>query len=321
VSLLSLLLSAPTFGWQAVVCSNERAGPHALWRASGVLAKAARRGEDRGMPPDQGCYEERYRLTFPVAQSAAISFVVLIPALFSHQPLPWLILFLLGFVLSTVPWVLAVASRKIAFRADMAGITLGADPLSWPFRHASAVSVPWADVEGIVLYPGGGSVGWGSKETLGIGIQRRPGAPALPRAISQLAAARCPVLSPGPSARSAPGGWTASVLPRSPRPWLPPSPSPTRALARTQVLKGRAKQVVPRSPDPRIKRQARPYSNSSESVRPPDLSLAYPLGAVRPNPALCNGVAARVAALRRARRGDGCADRSTSDRHCVGCPA
>ena len=191
MSLLSLLLSAPTFGWQAVVCSNERAGPHALWRASGVLAKAARRGEDRGMPPDQGCYEERYRLTFPVAQSAAISFVVLIPALFSHQPLPWLILFLLGFVLSTVPWVLAVASRKIAFRADMAGITLGADPLSWPFRHASAVSVPWADVEGIVLYPGGGSVGWGSKETLGIGIQRRPGAPALPR--GNKPARRCPV--------------------------------------------------------------------------------------------------------------------------------
>jgi len=143
------------------------------------------------MRPDQGCYEERYRLTFPAARSVAISFVALIPALFSHQPLPWLVLFLIVFLLSTVPWVLAVASRSIAFRADMAGITLGADPLGWPFRHASAVSVPWADIEGIVLYPGGGSVGWGAKQILGIGIQRRQGAPALPR--GNKPARRCPV--------------------------------------------------------------------------------------------------------------------------------
>jgi hypothetical protein len=91
------------------------------------------------MHPDQGCYQERYRLTFPVARSAAISLVSLIPVIFSHQPLPWVILSPVAFVLATVPWLLAVASRKIAFRADMAGITLGADPLSWPFRHASAV--------------------------------------------------------------------------------------------------------------------------------------------------------------------------------------
>ena len=191
VSLLSLLLSAPTFGWQAVVCSNERAGPHALWRASGVLAKAARRGEDRGMPPDQGCYEERYRLTFPVAQSAAISFVVLIPALFSHQPLPWLILF--------PPWLRSQHCALGARRGqpqDRLPRRHGryharCRPAQLPFRHASAVSVPWAEVEGIVLYPGGGSVGWGSKETLGIGIQRRPGAPALPR--GNKPARRCPV--------------------------------------------------------------------------------------------------------------------------------
>jgi len=143
------------------------------------------------MLPDPGRYEERYRLTFPVARNFAISFVSLIPAIFGHQPLPWLLLFLIVFVLATVPWMLAVASRKIAFRADMAGITLGADPLSWPFRHASAVFVPWVDVGGIVLYPGGGSVGWGSKEIPGIGIQRRPDAPALPR--GNKPARRCPV--------------------------------------------------------------------------------------------------------------------------------
>jgi hypothetical protein len=143
------------------------------------------------MPPDQGCYEERYRLTFPVARSAAFSLVSLIPAVVSHQPLLWLILCPVIFVLATVPWLLAVASRKIAFRADMTGITLGADPLSWPFRHASAVFVPWSNAEAIALYHGGGPFGWRIGDDPCIAIQRRPGAPALPRGNNP--ARRCPV--------------------------------------------------------------------------------------------------------------------------------
>ena len=143
------------------------------------------------MLPDQGCYEERYRLTFPVARGAAISLVALIPAIFSHQPLPWLILAAVGFVLATVPWLVAVASRKVAFRTDMAGITLGADPLSWPFRHASAVFVPWSDAEGLALYQGGGPFGWRIGDDPCIGIQRRQGAPALSRGNNP--ARRCPV--------------------------------------------------------------------------------------------------------------------------------
>jgi hypothetical protein len=79
-----------------------------------VLAEPARGREDREVLPDQGRYEERYWLTFPVARGAAISLVALIPAIFSHQPLPWLILAAIGLVLATVPWVLAVASRKVA---------------------------------------------------------------------------------------------------------------------------------------------------------------------------------------------------------------
>jgi hypothetical protein len=42
-----------------------------------------------GNGPDQGRYEERYRLTVPVARSAAFGVVPLIIALFSHQPLLW----------------------------------------------------------------------------------------------------------------------------------------------------------------------------------------------------------------------------------------
>jgi hypothetical protein len=151
------------------------------------------------MHPDQGCYQERYRLTFPVARSAAISLVSLIPVIFSHQPLPWVILSPVAFVLATAPWLLAVASRKIAFRADMAGITLGADPLSWPFRHASAVFVPWSDAEAIALYQGGGPPGWRIGDDPCIGIQRRHGAPALSR--GNKPARSCPV--PGVAAGAA----------------------------------------------------------------------------------------------------------------------
>jgi hypothetical protein len=151
------------------------------------------------MPPDQGCYEERYRLTFPVARSAAISLVTLVPALFSHQPLPWVILAPIAFVLATVPWLVAVASRKAAFRADMAGITLGPDPLTWPVRHASTVFVPWSDAEAIALYHGGGAFGWSMGDDPCIGIQRRQDAPALSR--GNRPARRCPV--PGVAAGAA----------------------------------------------------------------------------------------------------------------------
>ena len=72
-----------------------------------------------------------------------------------------------------MPWLPAVASRKIAFRANIAGITLGADPLSWPFRHASAVFVPWSDAEAIALYQGGGPFGWRIGDDPCIAIQPR----------------------------------------------------------------------------------------------------------------------------------------------------
>jgi hypothetical protein len=62
------------------------------------------------MPLDQGCYEERYRLTFPVARSAAFGLAPLIIAIFSHQPLSWVILAPVIFALATVPWLVAVAS-------------------------------------------------------------------------------------------------------------------------------------------------------------------------------------------------------------------
>jgi hypothetical protein len=78
----------------------------------------------------------------------------------------------------------------IAFRADRTGITLGAVPGN-PRGGRAAVLVPWADIQQIILYPVD-PVGRGRYARVRcIGIQRRPGAPALPQGNEQ--APGCPV--------------------------------------------------------------------------------------------------------------------------------
>jgi len=138
--------------------------------------------------PDQGLYEERYRLTGSMVMSLAVSLGMLAFALHASEA-EWLALSVLAFVTVTVPCLAAVASRRIAFRADPLGITLGAAPLSWPGRDSSPVFIPWSDVERIILYAGPKSRELGDRQC--IGIQRRLGAPRLPRGNGP--ARRCPV--------------------------------------------------------------------------------------------------------------------------------
>ena len=142
------------------------------------------------MPLDQGLYEERYRLAGSIAASLAISLVMIGVAVhFSFAT--WIALSALGLMSITVPCLATAATGRIAFRADVLGITLGASPLSWPGRDSSPVFIPWSDVERIVLYSGpkSGELGAGDRQC--IGIQRRPGAPRLPRGNGP--ARRCPV--------------------------------------------------------------------------------------------------------------------------------
>ncbi len=142
------------------------------------------------MLPDPGLYEERYRLTGSVALSLAMSLGLLAIALHASEG-AWLALSVLAFVTVTVPGLAAVASRRIAFRADPLGITFGAEPLSWPGRDSSPVFIPWSDVESIVLYSAPGSREASASGRQCIGIQRRPGAAPLPRGNEP--ARRCPV--------------------------------------------------------------------------------------------------------------------------------
>jgi len=86
--------------------------------------------------------------------------------------------------------VIDAARRMTAFRADYAGITLGAVPGKLSGR-GPAVVIPWADVERIILYPvyprGQGRYA----QAQCIGVQRRESARPCPRATSRPPAARC----------------------------------------------------------------------------------------------------------------------------------
>ena len=194
------------------------------------------------MLPDQGCYEERYRLTGAVAWGLAIPLLLLVPAVLGSQPIGWLILSLAGLAIVTLPSVLAVASRRTAFRADYAGITLGADPLRGPARHMSAVLIPWVDVERIILYRG--------PATRGLAVQASSAARAprhCPGATSPLVAARCLAWQPGQPGRSPLGGWTATASPLSPPQWHLVSRSSMPVLTRPRALKSRTRQAASRS--------------------------------------------------------------------------
>jgi hypothetical protein len=96
-------------------------------------------------------YEELHRLTGRIAGTLAFGLAFFAIGVFFPLSLPERVVYLaFGGVIAL--WaVLVVANRMIAFRADHAGITLGVDLFSLPFRF-SAVFISWADIDRIVLY-------------------------------------------------------------------------------------------------------------------------------------------------------------------------
>jgi hypothetical protein len=156
--------------------------------------------------PDLGCYEERYRLTGSAVLSVAASLLVIGLSLWWHNAE---VIIVLAVLLAVLPAqggaVYSAARRAVAFRADHAGITLGAVAGKLPPRRGSAVFVPWADIEQIVFYPayplGRGRYG----QARWVGIKRREGAPALSHGNEQ--AADCPVPGVATGATRKITGW------------------------------------------------------------------------------------------------------------------
>jgi hypothetical protein len=118
------------------------------------------------MLPDPGCYEERYRLPGRAALSLGVGVVSVGLGILWQAPgvsaatvilaVP-VIISAMAVVLGA-PGVVAAARRMIAFRADYAGITLGATPDNWTFFRHPATFIPWAEIGQIALYSVGPSV-------------------------------------------------------------------------------------------------------------------------------------------------------------------
>jgi hypothetical protein len=137
-------------------------------------------------------YEERYRLTSRAAVGLAASVLLVVVGFLWHLP----VIFLpLGAALAVLTaqgaGVIDRARRTTAFRADQAGITLGAVPDKLTVRRGSRLFIPWADIERIILYPVHPRGRGGRAVVRCIGVQRRPTAEPLQWGNEQ--APGCPV--------------------------------------------------------------------------------------------------------------------------------
>ena len=137
-------------------------------------------------------YEERYRLSGRAAVGMAAGVLLVVVCLLWR--LPWIFI-LLGAALAVVTaqgaGVIDRVRRTTAFRADQAGITLGAVPDKLTVRRGSRLFIPWADVERIVLYPVHPRGRGGRAVVQCIGVQRR--ATAAPLRWGNEQAPGCPV--------------------------------------------------------------------------------------------------------------------------------
>jgi hypothetical protein len=178
-------------------------GANPLW----ILAEPAHWVNHGSMPPDLACYEERYRLTGGAALGLAASLLAVGLGLLWHTPVIFdLVAPVLAALTVTLPGggVIDAARRMTAFRADYAGITLGAVPGRLPGR-GPAVVIPWVDVERIILYPVHPRGQGRSAQAQCIGVQRRQDAPDLPRGSEQAPGCPVPGVAAGASRRIT--GW------------------------------------------------------------------------------------------------------------------
>jgi len=175
--------------------------------ARGRLAVPAHWVDHGSMPPDLACYEERYRLTGGAALGLAASLLSVGLGFLWHTPVVFSVIVPLLLVLTVIMpggGVIDAVRRMTAFRADHAGITLGAVPGRLA-GHGPAVFIPWADVERIVVYTSTRRGRGGHAQVQCIGVQRRAGAPALPQGNEQ--APGCPVPDVATGASRTVSGW------------------------------------------------------------------------------------------------------------------
>jgi hypothetical protein len=137
-------------------------------------------------------YEERYRLTSWAAVGLAASVLLVVVGFLWHLPVVFLPLGVALAVLTAQgAGLIDRVRRTTAFRADQAGITLGAVPDKLTVRRGARLFIPWADVERIILYPVHPRGRSGRAAVQCIGVQRRATAEPLQWGNEQ--APGCPV--------------------------------------------------------------------------------------------------------------------------------
>ena len=155
------------------------------------------------MLPDPGRYEERYRLAVGAAPGLAIALMTI--GLVFLTVWPWVTGVVIAVALVILMGAVVTGRRRVAFRADYAGVTLGVVPGKLTARGGPAVPIPWADVEKIILYPASPAAQGADARVQCIGVQRRQGAAALPAGNEQ--APGCPVPGVAAGATRRVAGW------------------------------------------------------------------------------------------------------------------
>jgi hypothetical protein len=122
-----------------------------------------------------GVYEARYGLTWRAVRLLALCVALLSVALLP-VPFPVVVLDVAFFGFCLVVLLATSLSRRIAFRADVAGVTLGG---ALPRYRASTAFIPWADIAGMHLF----ELQLGRPSTPYIRVVRHDGAPELPGAL------------------------------------------------------------------------------------------------------------------------------------------
>lgn len=129
---------------------------------------------------DPESYVERYRLSGHAVLGLVVILLVFGFSFLWNSPLIFLPI---GIVLAALvahgSGIIDLARRTIAFRADQSGITLGRVPDRLSVRRGSALFIPWADVQRIILYPAYQPRPGGHPAVQCVGVQRRPDAEPL----------------------------------------------------------------------------------------------------------------------------------------------
>src|SRR6266487_1721094 len=102
-------------------------------------------------PPDPGRYEIRFRLTGLYAFNVSFGLVLIALGIFQYQRSLYerVIIAAVG-GLFALRYVIPLVSRKVLFRADPTGVTLGS--LAWIGFSSATVFTPWTDIKKIALY-------------------------------------------------------------------------------------------------------------------------------------------------------------------------